>query len=155
MTLKDKVARSFAEVGPAGDFWVVDEYLDESLWHVAVDDKRVVFAELDEARGVIALSAEIGRPPASATAAFLQTALIFNHGWTESGGARLSLAGPDGSFWLIGDIAAEIEARPLAERIQRFAQAAQGWSEVLAGRADAAADAMDEINSLSFAAIRI
>ncbi len=148
--LRDQVSQTFTEVGPIGDFSLVDEYTEESSWLVALDE-AAVFAKLDEERKVTVLSADLGRRPADPTGSFAELALIYNHGWTDSGGARLSLDGKDGSYWLLADISPDIDAEMLAATIKSFAGMAAAWREIIAGRASAGPEDME---GLTFGAIR-
>ena len=77
-----------AEVGPAANLFVVDEYGDEALWHIAVDEQTTIFAELDEDRNVLVLSAEVARPLADQRAALYAFLLRYNHAWHATRSVR-------------------------------------------------------------------
>lgn len=88
------------EVGAAADLLVVDPYPSERMWHLAVDEETPLFAELVDARRVLVLSADLGKPAAQDRTSFYELLLRHAHIWDTTGGLRVSLDEAGGSCWL-------------------------------------------------------
>ena len=131
MAIEAYVADLFARVGPVADLYAVDVYENENLWHVAVDERAVVFAEWSAERRIVVLSADLGAPREESRARFHELALRYNDAWTESGGLRLALDGAGAATLLLDWVPARGAERELGSLLHRFAIAAAAWREAL------------------------
>jgi len=133
MSLFDNVHQLMAEIGPVADLLVVDAYPEEKMWHIAVDEETPLFAELVEARGMLVLSADLGKPATTNRASLCQLFLRYAHAWDATGGLRMSLDEAEGSAWLLLDCAArELTLASLAEELAAFAHKLRTWREIVA-----------------------
>jgi hypothetical protein len=152
MALQDTINELFRQVGPAEELFAVDAYAAEAMWHVAVDDSSVLFAELDAKRRMLVLSADLGRPRADDQARIYALVLRYSHAWTATGGMRISLDGDGGALWLLADHAADtLDLGALGGAIRQFAAVAAAWREIV-GKGSTSATAIDDFG---FNAIRI
>ena len=109
----------------------VREYSDTS-WVFALEGDLLVSVDHDEARDILVLTANVGRPPsggeAEAYALLLQVATM----WRDTGGLRMGLDRPDGFVTQIYDLPkADLEPERLASSIARFAEIAGTWQVIL------------------------
>jgi len=132
MSTHETISQLMTEVGPAADLLVVDEYAEEGLWHIAVDDRTEIIAEIDEDRAVLVLSASAERALMEERGAVYELALRYNHAWRASGGVRFSLDGEEGALWLTLELAlAPLTSRRLAEEITAFVKKLMAWRQVV------------------------
>lgn len=101
----DTVKTLMRSIGPAGDLLVVNEYAEENLWHLAVDEGCPITAEFDAGRGVLVFSAAVGKTDPKRFETFCRLALKINFSWAQAGGFKLALD-PQGSFDASVDVAA-------------------------------------------------
>jgi hypothetical protein len=140
MSLHENIDQLMAEIGPAADLLVVDAYPSQRMWHIAMDEETPMFAELVEARAMLVLSADVGRPPASARASLHELFLRYAHVWDATGGLRMSLDEAAGSVWLLLDCAArELTLGALQDQLAAFTQKVKAWREIVATRGEALA----------------
>jgi len=138
MSLQENIHQLMKEVGAAADLLVVDAYPSEKMWHLAVDEETPLFAELVDARRVLVLSADLGKPAAQDRTSFYELLLRYAHVWDTTGGLRVSLDEAGGSCWLLVDCAArELTLASLCGEIAAFAHQVRVWREIVAspGRA--------------------
>ena len=121
-----------AQVGPAADLLLVDEYRDEGLWHLVVDESTVLFAELDARRSLLVLSAEIASFPPERRLELFDLIMRYNHAWDASGGARLSVDGSEDKLWLLEDLGIEtLDLDRLMKELSAFVMKQSGWREIV------------------------
>jgi len=132
MDLQSRAHDLMAAVGPALDLLVVNEYEAEGVWHIAVDEWNIVFAELDKARGILVLTADIGSPPPGDRARLYELMLHYNNCWELTYGMRLSIDAPGGGVCLLADLAlAGLDDAAFQARLKNFADKAAGWREII------------------------
>jgi hypothetical protein len=133
MNSAGKAHELMAAVGPALDLLVVDEYSVEGVWHVAVDETNVLFAELDRDRGVLVLSADVGTPQVEDRLKLYELLLHYNNCWELTYGVRLSIDAPGGAVCLLLDVVLDgMDNAEFSERMKNFAEKAAGWREIVA-----------------------
>lgn len=148
MDIQSKAHALMAAVGPALDLLAVDEYEAEGMWHIAIDENSILFAEIDRVRGVLVLSADVGTPNAADRAPLYGCFLQYNHFWDSTYGMRLSVESPDGACWLIADVAIDsMDVEAFGARLKNFAEKAAGWRAIVA-KFGTGAKAGEEVPSL-------
>ena len=101
MSLQQNIHQLMTDVGPVADLLVVDAYASENLWHIAVDEETPLFAELVDARGILVLSADLGKPADGRGSSLYELFLRYAHVWDATRGLRMSLEAANGSVWLL------------------------------------------------------
>lgn len=136
MTGRTEMGALMAGVGPRLELAEVTAFAERGTWTLAADPSTVVFADWDEERQGVCLSAEAGIPPRGADLAELYgTLLRFNNHWAETGGARTALdgPGPDAAVVLIYDLpAAGLDLDRLALVLGNFLDTLRAWREIVA-----------------------
>jgi hypothetical protein len=132
MSLSHRIHELLAEIGPVLDLLIIDEYEAENFWHIAMDAETIFFAEIDIARGILVLSAELGTPAAIERAKFYELLLTYNHHWDATAGMRLTLDAPNGAVWLWGEIAVQVLDRTsLGGFLQDYRTKIGAWREIV------------------------
>lgn len=103
-------------------------------WRILFDDPdEAIEIEYAPERRLITIVAELAAPGPESREALYHLALQYNYLWTETGGARLSLDGPDGLLVLSVDIAfALIEPVKIAEILGLIRRSARDWRALIA-----------------------
>ena len=141
--LQDLMAR----VGPAGDLLSVNEYTAERLWHIGVEDGIEIFAELDEDRDVLVLSADLGAPGRSDPQALFELCLRTTFAWLATGGLRIGLDRTSGSLTLLCDFgAASLTLDDLVYALKSFGSRSVAWRDLVARREGEAALPPDSLS---------
>jgi hypothetical protein len=103
------------------------------MWHIAADEETPLFAELVDARGILVLSADLGKPAEGNRLSLYELFLRYAHVWDVTSGLRMSLDAADGSAWLLVDCAArELTLSSLSEALLAFANQVRVWREIVA-----------------------
>ena len=135
MKFDDRFNELLNEVGRLVDILVMDEYPDEHFWHLALDRDTLVFAEIDEKRGVLMLSCDVGSVRPSEQNRLYELFLRYNHGPAAQYGTYLSLASASGPVWLWCECSvATLDRTSLADTLATFRRKASGWKMVVEGR---------------------
>jgi hypothetical protein len=138
MFQKERIEQLMADVGPVADLCAVEYYASESVWHIAVDEETAVYADLAPSRGVMVLSAEVGKPDAGDLKTLYELFLRYAHVWDANDGLRMSLDAPDGDVWLSFDCAAQdMTAAELGRTLRAFAGRVKAWREIVAAHGHA------------------
>jgi hypothetical protein len=125
------VQRAMETVGSLADLLLIEEHIEECLWHLVVDEKTEMIAEFVEDRDVLVLTIELGKP--DNLEALCRPALVYAHAWTETSAARLTLD-LEGSLWIVSDLGASVlTPNTLAEAIRTAVARAQLWREIVSG----------------------
>jgi hypothetical protein len=141
MFQKERIEQLMADVGPMADLCAVEYYPSESVWHIAVDEETAVYADLAPSRGVMVLSAEVGKPAAGDLKPLYELFLRYAHVWDANDGLRMSLDAPDGDIWLSFDCAAQdMTAAELGRTLTAFAGKVKAWREIVAAHGHAPAE---------------
>jgi hypothetical protein len=145
----DRVQSLMQEVGPLADLHAVGAFEGHDVWTLVVDEETAIDADLDPARGCLVLSAELGAPPASDRARWLELLLQYNYQWAETGGVRMAVATSGGPFVLLVDHpVADLAAGDLAQRVRHFVGLLQAWRDILT-RAPTGVRGADEGDSVT------
>ena len=120
------------ELGPAGDLLAVDAYPAEQLWHLAVDEDTVLFAEPAPDRGVVVLTGDLGKAAQPESGTMYELFLRYAHIWDTNGGLRMSIDGPGGNVWLLMDFAVNgASVADVARHVRSFAASLRLWRHVV------------------------
>jgi hypothetical protein len=129
----DVVSGWMSRIGPDRDLLLVDEYRAELLWQIAVDEKTLVVAELQDERSMLVLSVEVGSLAPDKRADFFAS-MQQPHPpfWELESRARLGLDGTDDKLWLIQDLAvAGADYEGFKSELIDFLETLRGWRGVL------------------------
>ena len=122
------------EAGRIVDILVMDEYPDEHFWHLALDRDTLVFAEIDEKRGVLMLSCDVGTVSQPEQGRIYELFLRYNHGPAAQYGTYLSLASATGPVWLWCESSVStLDRTSLADLLATFRRKAGGWKKIVDG----------------------
>lgn len=117
------------------------EDADAPRWAAVFEDGTVVVAEWIPARGVLALSADLGFPPEEHISTVQETLLVYNSLRHRTAGASMALAEPAGELVHLCDLdRRDITPAKLATSLSDFAKQSSAWRKVVAdgARIDAA-----------------
>ena len=121
-----------ADIGMLGDLSLVDACPDRDTWHLVLDEHTGVMAELLPSRGVLALSACLGRPVSPDRTVLNELLLRYGHAWHLTGGISASLDDAAGEFHLLMQLgAADLTASVLREHLSTFADRVRCWRYLL------------------------
>jgi hypothetical protein len=101
--------------------------LEEDSWFVELVEDGECLVEFDPDPPRLALSNELGEPPAGRALEVASAALSYNMLWRETGGARIAQAGDGGTLLLIRELAAFEGPAQLAAAIEHFANTCEWW----------------------------
>lgn len=139
----ERIRSLLCAVGSVIDVFVIDEYPDEMFWHIALDAETIFFAEIDEDRGLLVLSADVGSPTAERKGDLYELLLNYNHHKSSTSGVHLSLHSPGGAVWLWSEIAVErLDRETMAAWMDDYRRKLRSWRKIVAeaGRSTAAVD---------------
>ena len=125
-----------ADLGPVLDPLRLQAYAAEGTWLILLDEAMAVVVELDEERGTLVLSADLGVPPAAGRLELYDLLLRYHAQWPATGGVRMALEETGGMVMQLLDIPlAGLDVTTLQAAVTGFAAKAEAWREiVLAGR---------------------
>jgi hypothetical protein len=131
--LFDHVSSLMSRIGPDQDYLLVDEYRAEAMWQIAADEKTLIIAELEDERGMLTLSAEVGLLPKEKRGELFDLMKQSDvPAEAPTSGARLGIDGTEDKLWLIYDIAVPA---PNFDRFRSetmsFTTWLRGWRDVL------------------------
>lgn len=106
-------------------------------WRLIYSDTDWFEIASDDDRRVLSICQDLAKPAEKSRLAVYAMALQYNYLWTETGGARLALDGPDGSISLSVDIAYELcESDYIENAIRNFREIARSWKDLLLSEGD-------------------
>ena len=147
MSLSHRIHELLADIGPALDLLIIDEYEAEHLWHIAMDSETIFFAEIDEARATLVLSADVGSPSGGAYLKLYELLLTYNHHWDQTAGMRLTLDAPEGGVWLWGEIAiAVLDRTVLSGFLEDYRRKIGAWKQIVRDFARTTASASERFD---------
>lgn len=103
------------------------------VWGIALDDGRQLVAEPDAEAGSLTLSVGLGQPPAAERLRVLETALLYNGLWRETGGLRFSMAGPEAELTLSLELPLALDLGALQAALALVAEKGAVWRGFVAG----------------------
>jgi hypothetical protein len=120
------------QVGDMLDLPQVTEFAENNSWLLVTKDNIAVSVELDSDNGRLMLTATVGAPSRERPAD-LETLLVHNMAWRETGGVRFALDQPGGEALLLFDVAlAGLDASRLQALVGDLAAKAAVWRAYLA-----------------------
>lgn len=141
MRYLERVRALLEEVSKILNVFVIDEYEEESFWHIALDAENILFAEVDHERGLLVLSSDAGSPSSDRKIELYELLLNYNHQINATTGTHLSLDTPGGAVWLWSEMAVErLDRDKLATWLQDYRRKLASWRQIVAeaGRTRAA-----------------
>lgn len=121
------------EIGPAADFAAIQEFAAEKAWLIVLREDLTVGVDLDQRRGLLVLSSDLGVPAAKHEDKINRVALSYAQAWYANDGAYLGRNEETGEYRLYAAIAIDgVEAGELGARIIGFAMKAEGWRTLVA-----------------------
>lgn len=120
------------EIGPGLELQEVTEFEERGTWTLVVDDGTVLFADYDDGREGIVLSAEVALPPEAGRPALHEFMLRYNNAWRETGGVRLALDGEGAVVQLFDVPAAGLDLSRLQGVVAGFVGTLRAWREIVA-----------------------
>jgi hypothetical protein len=140
MTGRTNVQALMQAIGPQLALLEVTEFAALNTWSLVVDEATVLFADYDEGREVLVLSAEAGRPAETDRLQLYDLLLRYNIRWAETGGVRMALDGEAGSVTQLFELAVNgLDLPRLQTVVARFLDTLRAWREIV-GQAPAAAE---------------
>jgi hypothetical protein len=132
MRFEERIRALLRDVANILNILVIDEYEAESFWHIALDADTIFFAEVDQQRGVLVLSCDVGSPTASRRLELYDMMLNYNHHWNATAGTRLSLLSSNGAVWVWSDFAVDHLDRDLfAAWLDDYRTKIKAWRSVI------------------------
>ena len=132
MAGREHVQALMREIGPQSGLLEVTEFADLDAWTLVVDEATVLFADYDDSRPRLMLSAEVGEPAETARLRLYELMLRYNDAWRETGGGRMALD-PAGGVVLGLELSVEgLELARLRAVIGGFVEVLQGWRDIVA-----------------------
>lgn len=129
----ERIRTLLSEVGAILNVFVIDEYEDESFWHIALDAESILFAEVDHERGLMVLSADAGSPASDKKIELYELLLNYNHHINSTAGTHLSLDAPGGAVWLWSEMAVErLDRDVLARWLDDYRRKLVAWRKIVA-----------------------
>ena len=116
MTEAAQIHALMTENGPRLELAEVTASEEHGQWTLVVDEATVLFADWDEERQCVWLSAEVGAPAAGDQLRLYELLLVYNNGWAETGGIRMALDEAGGSVVMTYDLPAAGAGRGPAGR---------------------------------------
>jgi hypothetical protein len=119
------------QVGDMLDLPQVTEFAERQSWLLVTKDNVAVSVELDGDNGRLVLAANAGAPSRERPAD-LETLLVHNMAWRETGGLRFALEQPGGEALLMFDVALSgLDASRLQALVGDLAAKAAVWRSYL------------------------
>lgn len=129
----ERIRTLLSEVAAVINVFVIDEYEDESFWHIALDAESILFAEIDHHRGLLVLSADVGSPVSETKINLYELLLSYNHQMNSTSGMHLSLDAPGGAVWLWSEMAIErLDRDVLSGWLQDYRRKLLSWRKIVA-----------------------
>lgn len=136
------------QVGDMLDLPQVTEFAERQSWLLVTKDNVAVSVELDGDNRRLALAASAGAPMRERPAD-LETLLVHNLAWRETGGLRFALDQPGGEALLMFDVVlAGLDASRLQALVGDLAAKAAVWRTYLARSAEAAPPPPDALETM-------
>ena len=148
MDIFQQVHLAMNSVGPLGGFYIVNEYAQERVWHIAVDTTTELIAELAEPRNSLVLSFPLGKPVNPSV--IYELALKYADMWDLNEGSRLGLDA-EGSLTLISETNAScLTGETLAVIIAAATERAQAWKRIISGESKTSDETLSVMSSGSY-----
>jgi hypothetical protein len=126
------------ELGPATSSLISVSQLGDETWGVVFEDETIVTLELDQDRGVLVLSGELGSPAASRKGEVCAALLNYTLLWRETGGVKMALGGEEDTAFQLYDLdCRDTSLVELQNVLENFADKARIWRSYVAGTGDA------------------
>lgn len=120
------------ELGPSTEAIVLIEQAAPRLWLVVMEDDSVIGLRLDEDRGTLTLSCELGRPQDAVKHRVHEALLSYNGLSDLHGGVRMALREPGGPVVQEFDIqVASLQTDEFRALILDFCRKASAWEEII------------------------
>ena len=145
---REHVQGLMQEIGAVADLAAVAEHEGEDVWSLLVDDEEggVVWVDLDDARGCLVLSGEVGTPQPVDRERLNDLLLRYNFHWDATGGVRMAVEGEGGPVIQLADVPlAGLDAGRLGVVVRGFAAMLAAWRAILRGGGVSGAAGPDEL----------
>lgn len=128
----EAVSRSLSEMASSLNVMDISYFEAEATWTIMVDETLVALVRLDEARNIVTLSCDLGKPLDKPANRVLDLALLFNSQWQSTGGIRMCRTGADMDFALAQDIATScLTLDRFAPALAALKRMADAWKKLL------------------------
>jgi hypothetical protein len=142
------------ELGPSTDAIVLIEQATPLMWLIVVEGYASAFAlRLDDTRGIVTLTAELGRPQEATQFRIYEALLTYNGLADLHGGVRMALREPGGP--VVQEFDAHLptlQLDGLRQLLLDFSRKASAWEEIIES---AEPPELDDIQSPGWEALRV
>ncbi|RJG42096.1 type III secretion system chaperone [Motilimonas pumila] len=122
------------EIGPAMDFDEVTEVKDKNFWMMTFNSYFYIEADLDSALGSLSFTMDIGQPETRRRAELLESMMVYNSLWKQTGGVRLALEEANGHFVLIVERnLMQLDIIELQNLLTNYIKACMYWKQIVEG----------------------
>ena len=131
MSSMEHIHRLMTEIGPVMQILEIEEFEEEKVWTLLMDEQTLLFADYDEERDRLMLSIELGKPATDNPAALYESLLRYNATWQQTDGVRMGLDADDVVVQYFDITGSALDISLLQGVLHNLVQLAKHWRTAL------------------------